>query len=94
MADLPSKKDIDKISLEILKGSKSLDVFPTSVDKIVAYSELIVRNDIDVSKIHEGYFAKVEYRIRHAFGKTFWNFYTCCLRRFVECSKNRCALID
>jgi len=38
--ELHAKKDIENISLEILKGSKSIDVFPTPVDKIMQYAEL------------------------------------------------------
>ncbi len=40
--ELQSKKDIENISTEILKSSKALDVFPTPIDKILQYSELIV----------------------------------------------------
>ena len=69
MLELHSKKDIEKISHEILKGSKSFDVFPTPIDKIVAYSELIVRDDIDVSKIHTDYFAKATDALRRALTK-------------------------
>jgi Zn-dependent peptidase ImmA (M78 family) len=35
-----SKKEIDNLIFDILKSSKSLDVFPTPVDKIVEYCEL------------------------------------------------------
>lgn len=69
MIDLHSKKDIEKISLEILKNSKSLDVFPTPVSEIISYSELIVRNDIDISLIHDGYFSKANDVLRRALSK-------------------------
>jgi hypothetical protein len=69
MFDLPSKADIDKISLEILKGSKTLDVFPTPIDQIVSYADLLVRNDIDVSKIHHGFFSKANDALRRAVKK-------------------------
>lgn len=59
MTELASKKDIEKISYEILKDSKSLDVFPTPVDQIISHAELVVANDIDISTIHEGYLSKV-----------------------------------
>lgn len=69
MPDLISKKDIEKISYEILKGSKSFDVFPTPIDQIVSYSELVVRNDIDVSKIHIDYLSKASDALRSALSK-------------------------
>lgn len=55
MSPLPLKKDIEKVSYELLKGSKSLHVLPTPVNQIVAYSEHAIRNDIDLSKVRENY---------------------------------------
>lgn len=69
MLEEHSKKDIEKISLEILRGSNSLDVFPTPIDQIVSYSELIVRSDIDVSKIHADYLFKANDALRRALAK-------------------------
>jgi Zn-dependent peptidase ImmA (M78 family) len=69
MTDLLAKKDIDKISLEILKESKSLDVYPTPVDKIVSFSELVVRKDIDVSKVHHSYLHKASAALQRALTK-------------------------
>lgn len=69
MLEQHSKKDIEKISSEILKGSNSLDVFPTPIDQIVSYTELIVRNDIDVSKIHTDYLSKANDALRRALTK-------------------------
>ena len=69
MLDLHTQKDIEKVSLEILKGSKSLDVFPTPIDQIVTYSELTVRNDVDVSKIHEDYISRATDALRGALSK-------------------------
>ena len=43
MNELIAKTDIDRISMEVLRGSKSLDIFPTPVDRIVEYSELLVK---------------------------------------------------
>lgn len=37
--------------MDILKSSRSLDVFPTPIDKIVAYSDLIVAGGVDVRSI-------------------------------------------
>jgi len=39
-----SKREIDDLIFEILRSSKSLDVFPTPVDKIVEYCELNLSN--------------------------------------------------
>lgn len=56
--ELHSLKDIEKISFDLLKVSKSLDVFPTPVDSLVQYSELIINNNIDIKSIHEDYFSR------------------------------------
>lgn len=69
MLELQSKKDIEKISYEILKSSKSLDIFPTPIDKIVSYAELSVSSGIDLSKIQSGYFSKVPDALKRALGK-------------------------
>jgi Zn-dependent peptidase ImmA (M78 family) len=69
MLELHSKKDIEKISLEILKGSKSLDRFPTPITEIVSYSELIVCNDIDISNIHESYLSMASDALKRALSK-------------------------
>ena len=69
MIELPAKKDIDKISIDILKGSKSFDIYPTPVDNIVSYAELIVRKDIDVSKIQESYLEKANTVLQNALSK-------------------------
>jgi Zn-dependent peptidase ImmA (M78 family) len=69
MLELHSKKDIEKISLEILRDSKSLDVFPTPIDRVIQYSELIVRHDIDVSQIHTDYFFKASNALKRAVSK-------------------------
>ena len=66
MTELIAKKDIDRISLEVLRGSKSLDVFPTPVDRIVEYSELLVNTDVDVSQIHPSYLDKANAVLRSA----------------------------
>ena len=61
MCAIQSIKDIEKISLEILKDSKSLDVFPTPIDRIVSYVDLKVSSNIDISQIHEGYKGSVDF---------------------------------
>ena len=51
-----TRKDIEEVSFELLKQSKSLDVFPTPVDKIVEHSELIINNQIDLNNIDKSFF--------------------------------------
>lgn len=57
MSSLPKEK-IDDIIFEILKKSKSLDVFPTPVDKIIQYCELSLSNNNDFHDIPHNYVAK------------------------------------
>ena len=52
---LHSKKDIENISFEILKTSKSLDVFLTPIDNIVNHSELIIAGGIDLKSLEKKY---------------------------------------
>lgn len=56
MDHLINKKKIEKISHEILKNSKSLDVFPTPVNKIVDFGELQINNGVDLSKVDHSFF--------------------------------------
>lgn len=53
-----SKKDIDDIIFDILKSSKSLDVFPTPVDKIVEYCELNLTDKNGFHNIPRNYIPK------------------------------------
>lgn len=69
MLELHIKRDIEKISSEILKGSKSFDIFPTPVDNIVSYADLIVNNGIDLSKIHPDYISQASNVLYKALGK-------------------------
>lgn len=59
MVDLPSRKDIERISYDILKASKALDVFPTPIQRIVDYSDLVVADNIDVSKIEQSFRGRI-----------------------------------
>lgn len=70
MFDLPSKGNIDKISLEILKHSKALDVFPTPVNKIVEYSNLVVDRGIDLSVVHQSFLSKLTDDLQYKFKET------------------------
>ena len=67
MLDSFTQKDIEKISMEILKYSKSLDVFPTPVDKIVQYCELTHDTKFDLSNVDQSFLAKVSSTISAAF---------------------------
>lgn len=60
MIDDSTKKDIEKISYEILKHSRSLDVFPTQIDKIIEYSNFVVDKNIDLRKIDQSFIEKIE----------------------------------
>lgn len=52
---LHSKKDIENISFDILKSSKSLDVFPTPIEKIIEHSELYIAGGIDLKSLEKKY---------------------------------------
>lgn len=60
MIDDYTKKEIEKISYNILKQSKSLDVFPTQVDKILQYSNFALDNSIDLTNIHQSFFENLK----------------------------------
>lgn len=51
--ELHNKGDIEKISFDILKASKSFDIFPTPIDKILQYSDLIVTGGIDIKSLEK-----------------------------------------
>lgn len=57
MLEEHTRKDIEKHSLEVLKGCKGLDVFPTPVDSIVEYTELAIATGIDLSSVNESFFS-------------------------------------
>lgn len=69
MNQLIAKTDIDRISMEVLHGSKSLDIFPTPVDRIVEYSELLVKKDVDVSQVHPTYKDRANEFLKSALSK-------------------------
>ncbi len=51
--ELHSKDEIERISFDILKASKSFDIFPTPVNNIVEYSNLIVTGGIDLKALEK-----------------------------------------
>lgn len=59
MIDDSTKKDIDQISLDVLKQSKALDIFPTPVDKIIQFADLIVNKEIDLVHVNDSFFTKL-----------------------------------
>lgn len=70
MFDLPSKPDIERISMDLLKQSKALDVFPTPVDKIVNYANLHFESKVDLSLIDKSFLSKFSERVSHKFLET------------------------
>jgi Zn-dependent peptidase ImmA (M78 family) len=58
MNDLLSANDIEKITYDILKQSKCFDVYPTPVDKIIAFSELYVDTHTGIHSIPNNYISK------------------------------------
>lgn len=53
--ELQSKKDIENISIDILKASKAFGIFPTPIDKIVQHSELTISEGIDLKSLEKKY---------------------------------------
>jgi Zn-dependent peptidase ImmA (M78 family) len=70
MFDLPSKSDIEKISYELLKQSKSLGVFPTPVNKLIEYSDLRFASNVDLSKVNKSFLDKLTDEVSKKFVKT------------------------
>ncbi|MCK6617151.1 MAG: ImmA/IrrE family metallo-endopeptidase [Cyclobacteriaceae bacterium] len=62
-------KDIENVSFDILKQSKSLGVFPTPVDKIVQYCELKVDRETCLSNIPKNHLAKASETLKSALRK-------------------------
>ena len=69
MVDVHARKDIEDIAYDILKASKSWGKYPTPVDTIVNYSDLIVNKTLDVSQIHHGYASKATDSLIRALSK-------------------------
>lgn len=51
-------RDIEQVSLDLLSESKSLDVFPTPIAKLVYHGGLTVDHTISIGAIHASYLAK------------------------------------
>ncbi|MDB5138186.1 MAG: uncharacterized protein JWR12_102 [Mucilaginibacter sp.] len=69
MVEQHTQKDIEKIAYDILKSSKSWGIFPTPVDRIVGYSDLMFNSNMDVSQIHHGYLSRANDVLRSALSK-------------------------
>lgn len=67
MFDLPSKSDIERVSLDLLKQSKAIDIFPTSVDKIMNYSNLNFENGVDLSNLDQSFLSKYTEKVAQKF---------------------------
>lgn len=50
-----TKNEINKISYELLKGSKSLGIYPTPVEKILQYSDFVLDNNIDLLNVEHSF---------------------------------------
>lgn len=70
MFDLPSKNDIENISLELLKESHALDVFPTPIDPIIRCSSLLVADDFDLSRIDQRFIDRVNSELKDEYVKS------------------------
>lgn len=66
MVDASTKKDIERISMDVLKQSKALDVFPTPVDRIVNCANLVVSGSVDLVHINESFLSKIPSYLRKA----------------------------
>ncbi len=53
-----SQKEIDDLIFEILRSSKSLDIFPTPVDKIIEYCQLNLSNKNGFHSIPKNFIPK------------------------------------
>ncbi|TVZ26097.1 uncharacterized protein DUF955 [Gillisia sp. Hel_I_86] len=60
MIDDTTKKDIEKISYEVLKQSKSFDVFPTPINNILGHTELTIDNGIDLRNVDYSFIEKLK----------------------------------
>ncbi|HRH03412.1 MAG TPA: ImmA/IrrE family metallo-endopeptidase [Bacteroidia bacterium] len=64
-----SRKDIELVSLDFLKQSKALGIFPTPVENIVRYSQLVVDTKTDITKIPKNYLLRTSEVLKRALRK-------------------------
>lgn len=63
MIDDFTRKEIEKISYNILKESKSLNVFPTPVDQILSYSNFALDNSIQLNSVDGFFFGAIKEKL-------------------------------
>ena len=66
---IESEKNIESIVFEVLKGSKSLGIFPTPIEKIVDFAELYVDERTNLAQIPKNYIAKSSENLKKALRK-------------------------
>jgi IrrE N-terminal-like domain len=59
MAELSSTRDIKQISMDLLKQSGAIDVFPTPVERIVSCADLIVSGEVDLAHHKESFISRI-----------------------------------
>lgn len=55
-----TKKDIEKISFQLLRESKALDVFPTPVKNIMEYSEIVSAQKVNLLEIQPSFLSSLQ----------------------------------
>lgn len=63
MIDDFTRKEIEKISYNIFKESKSLNVFPTPVDQILSYSNFALDNSIQLNSVDGFFFGAIKEKL-------------------------------
>lgn len=69
MLDPSTQKDIERISYDLLKQSKALDIFPTPVDKLLNFSELEVDRNINLASVEQSFLSKASAQFKNAMNK-------------------------
>ncbi|SKD00498.1 protein of unknown function [Chitinophaga ginsengisegetis] len=59
MIDLVAQNDIERLSNDLLKQSKALDVYPTPVEKIVQCADLVISGSVDLVHVNESFLSKI-----------------------------------
>ena len=67
MVDSYTQKEIEKISMDVLKQAKAINVFPTPVDKIVQFCELNYETGINLANVDKSFFSKASFAISDNF---------------------------
>lgn len=67
--NLASSKDIEDVAFDLLKQSKCLGIFPTPVDDIIQYSELLYQESRYLDQIHKNYKTSTPEVLKRALNK-------------------------